>query len=75
MIVEIDDVLWQFAKLYRKKLNAEHPDLDIADATVAMLRAFAASGDAVEGRAAGVSTWRATPKFLDATGLPRGPTV
>ena len=74
MIVKMDSVLWQFAKFYRSKLNAEYPDKQIGMniAATAMMRAMMTSGDAVEEYSDGVSTWRATQKFLDSTGLERG---
>jgi hypothetical protein len=76
--IKIDSVLWQFAKFYRKKFNANNPDEQIGMniAAVATLRALEANGDAVEEiDAAGNSILRATPKFLRATGLKRGPLI
>jgi hypothetical protein len=78
MNVKIESVLWEFAKLYRKKLVAEHPDQPIGMniAAVATLQAMRANGDAVEELDAdGNSIWRATPRFLHATGLEAGPLV
>lgn len=74
MIVKMDSVLWEMAKFYRRKFNSENPDVSagmnvMASAT---LRALEANGDAEEECRDGVSTWRATQKFLDATGLERG---
>jgi hypothetical protein len=49
MIVKMDDVLWQFAKFYRKKFNAENFDkIEMATAAVATLQAMKASGHAAE---------------------------
>ena len=74
MTVKMDSVLWQFAKFYRSKFNADHPDeqIEMNVAAIAMFQAFVANGDAVEEYSDGVSTWRATQKFLDNTGLERG---
>ena len=77
MIVKMDTVLWQFAKFYRDKFNIDHPNekIEMNVAAVATFQALESSGDAVEERGAGVSIWRATPKFLAASGLERGETI
>ena len=74
MVVKMDSVLWQFAKFYCRKFNIENPGVSagmnvMASAT---LRALRDHGDAEEEYSDGVSTWRATQKFLDSTGLERG---
>lgn len=78
MVIKIENVIWQFAKLYQRKLVTAHPDCEInmSVAAVATLRAFKESGHAVEHpNADGSVTWKATPKFLRETGLEPGPLV
>jgi hypothetical protein len=78
MIVRMESILWQFAKLMCKKFNADHPDqlIGMNIAAAAALLAFEAYGHALEELDAdGNSTWKATPKLLGATGLEPGPLI
>jgi hypothetical protein len=78
MICQMDEVLWEFSKLYGKKFHAEHPDAELnADViAIAMLRAMEVTGDAVQNILPdGNITWKATPKFLGSTSLETGPLV
>jgi hypothetical protein len=74
----MENVIWQFAKFAREQFIADHPDQPISTslAAVAAFVALRDNGDAVEEvDAAGNITWRATPKFLRASGLESGPLV
>jgi hypothetical protein len=76
--VQIDEVLWEFSKLYRGKFLAENPDVELSEdiAAIAMLRAMELTGDVVQHiRLDGNVTWKATQKFLGSTGLETGPLV
>ncbi len=75
MIIKMDNAIWQAAKFYRDKFNAENPGEQIGMnvAAVATFQALIALGHAEEEYSDGVSTWRATPKLLQETGLERGP--
>jgi hypothetical protein len=76
MNIRIENVIWQFAKQYRKKFIANHPDMQISMsiAAVATFRALRDSGHAVEELdAAGNATWKVTKKFPRETGLEPGP--
>ena len=78
MYVQIDEVLWEFSKLYRGKFLAENPDVELSEdiAAIAMLRAMELTGDVVQHiRLDGNVTWKATQKFLGSTGLETGPLV
>jgi hypothetical protein len=78
MVIQMDEVLWEFSKFYRKQFLAEHPDVEVsADVTaIAMLRAMEVTGDVVKNiRPDGNVIWKATPKFLGSTGLETGPLV
>lgn len=78
MYVQIDEVLWEFSKLYRGKFHAENPDVELSEdiAAIAMLRAMELTGDVVQHiRLDGNVTWKATQKFLGSTGLETGPLV
>ncbi len=78
MNIKIENVIWQFAKLYRDKFAADHPgqQMNMSVAAVATFLALKENGDAVEhADADGSVTWKATPKFLQSTGLEPGPLV
>lgn len=78
MYVQIDEVLWEFSKLYRGKFLAENPDVELSEdiTAIAMLRAMELTGDVVQHiRLDGNVTWKATQKFLGSTGLETGPLV
>jgi hypothetical protein len=78
MNVQMDEVLWEFSKLYRGKFLAENPDVELSEdiTAIAMLRAMELTGDVVQHiRPDGNVTWKTTPKFLGSTGLETGPLV
>jgi hypothetical protein len=76
--IHMDQVLWEFAKQYRKRLIADQPGIEVSDYVIATaaLYAFHHCGHASrEVRANGQIVWIATPKFLNETGLARGEVV
>jgi hypothetical protein len=78
MTVQIDEVLWEFSKSYRKMFQAKHPDVKLSAgvAAIATVRAMETTGHAVQNIGPdGNVTWTATKKFLDETGLEAGPLV
>lgn len=78
MRIKIENVIWQFAKAFRKKFVADHPGLEISMsvAAVAAFGALKANGHAEECvDSDGAIIWKATPKFLNETGLEPGPLV
>lgn len=78
MIIQMDEVLWEFSKVYREKFLAEHPDVELsADlAVIALVNAMEVTGDVVKNFSpSGNVICKATPKFLDSTGLEPGPLV
>jgi hypothetical protein len=75
-------VLYEFANFYVDKLLTDYPHIrseENADRNVLIvcaLRAFEANGDAIQGSDRNRDViWRATPKFLESTGLEAGPLV
>jgi hypothetical protein len=78
MAIQMDEVLWEFSKCYRKKFLAEYLDaeLNADNAALALMLALETNGDAVQNISPdGNVTWTATTKFLGSTGLERGPLV
>jgi hypothetical protein len=76
MIFQMDEVLWEFSKFYRKKFLAENPELSADMAAIAVLLALEENGDVVQNiDLDGTVTCKATPQFLDSTGLEPGPLV
>jgi hypothetical protein len=78
MIIQMDEVLWEFSKRYREKFLAEHPDVELSElspamAVIALLRAMAVTGDVIQNiHPDGNVTWNASPKFLGRTGIEAG---
>jgi hypothetical protein len=72
MKIKIDNVIWQFAKLYRKKFVEDHPGrkLNMSVAAVATFCALRDNGNAEECTNADGSV-----TFLSQTGLETGPLV
>ena len=78
MIVQMDEVLWEFSKFYGEEFRAKNPDVELsADmAAIAMLRAMEEIGHVVQNISPdGNVTYKATPEFLDSTGSEPGPLV
>ena len=77
MILQMDEVLWEFSKFYRK-MSAKNPGVELsADmAAICMLRAMEETGHVVQNISLdGNVTYKATPEFLDSTGSEPGPLV
>jgi hypothetical protein len=78
MNVQMDEVLWEFSKLYREMFLTKNPEVELSEdvAAIATLRAMEVTGHAVQHiRPDGNVTWKVTPKFLGSTGLETGPLV
>ena len=79
MQVKIENVIWQFAKIYRNWMaeeNADLSDIGMNIAAPAFFQVLQKTGHAVEEiDAEGNSIWRATEKFLRETGLEAGPLI
>jgi hypothetical protein len=82
MAIRMDKVLYKFAHFYVEKLLTDYPHMrseEIVDRNVLIvtaLRAFEANGYAIQGSDRNRDViWRATPKFLESTGLEAGPLV
>ena len=78
MHIKIENVIWQFAKHYRKLFIANNPrkPISMSIAAAATFHALRDVGHAVEEvDADGTVCWRATPKFLRETGLEPGPLI
>ena len=78
MNVQMDEVLWEFSKLYREMFLIKNPDVELSKdvAAIATLRAMEDTGHAVQHiRPDGNVTWKVTPKFLGSPGLETGPLV
>ena len=78
MIFQMDEVLWEFSKFYRKKFLAENPGVELsADmAAIAMVRAMEETGHVAQSISPdGNVTYKATPEFLDSIGSEPGPLV
>lgn len=79
MKVKMENVIWQFAKVYRKLMAAEHPDLTDVGMNIAapaFFKALVATGHGFEEiDAEGNSIWRVTDEFLRENGVEAGPLV
>jgi hypothetical protein len=45
MVIQMDEVLWEFSKFYREKFLAEHPDVELSEdiAAIAFFRSMEVS--------------------------------
>jgi hypothetical protein len=82
MVIRMDNVLYKFANFYVEKLLTDRPHMrseEIVDRNVLIvtaLRVFEENGFAIQGSDRNRDViWRATPKFLESTGLEAGPLV
>jgi hypothetical protein len=78
MRIQMDSVLWDFAKNYRKLWLRNNPggDMSLGLAAIVMLYAMEKTGDVSRlDHGNGGATWKATAKFIRATNLEPGPLV
>jgi hypothetical protein len=75
----MDEILWQFGKLYYKKWCRENPkqsDVSVGVVVMSLLLAMEATGHAAKQLDAdGSVTWTATDKFMVGKKTPRGSLV
>ena len=70
MRIQMDNVLWQFAKYYHQQYLADHPgaEMSLGVIVLGMLQAMEKTGDASrQDHSDGGATWKATTSFFKPT--------